>query len=152
MIPQLHKADIANLETLMALENACFDSERISPRQMRYLLTKAKACTWLLSVDGVAAAYAMYLLPTLPRPARLYSLAVSPKHQGQGLALKLLSTTRNSLAELGYPSMRLEVDVTNTKAVALYRQFGFKVTKTLPQYYENGHDGVQMALTLCNNK
>mgnify|MGYP000362633303 CR=1 FL=1 len=39
----VHHAALSNLSDMMAVENACFPSDRLKPRQMKYILRKAKA-------------------------------------------------------------------------------------------------------------
>jgi ribosomal-protein-alanine N-acetyltransferase len=38
----------------------------------------------------------------------------------------------------------------NTAAIALYRSFGFRRTGRVARYYENGEDGVRMALEVSS--
>jgi len=133
-----------DLPHLMALEQRCFQGDRISKRQMRYLLRKAKARTWLLSCGSVVAAYCLCFTPALPRPARIYSIAVQPEYRGQGLATKLLKAVLENLFAMHYTRCRLEVSVGNQSAQKLYASFGFRTIEKLPAYYQDGADGLRM--------
>jgi len=48
------------------------------------------------------------------------------------------------LATLGFKRILLEVRCDNTPAIALYRKFGFSVTKQLDTFYRDGCDAYLM--------
>ena len=48
----LRKADLRDLDTLVEIENTCFDVDRFSRRTFRYLLTKANAETLVYEEGG----------------------------------------------------------------------------------------------------
>jgi ribosomal protein S18 acetylase RimI-like enzyme len=64
-----------DVESLFRIENRSFLSDGFSTRTFRYLLSKANAT--LLFSRGTSL-------------ARLYSIAVDPEHQGQGIGWSLL--------------------------------------------------------------
>ncbi|MGB5867679.1 MAG: N-acetyltransferase [Arcobacteraceae bacterium] len=72
---------------------------------------------------------------------RLYSLCVDKNNQGQGIAQKLLN---HSLDILPFSKYTLEVKTTNEQAIKLYEKNGFKISKTLQNYYPNNIDGYLM--------
>lgn len=65
---------------------------------------------------------------------RLYSLAILEQFQGMKIASKLLIY---SLKNIEKKSLHLEVRISNSKAINLYKKFGFKKIKVLKDYYKN---------------
>jgi ribosomal-protein-alanine N-acetyltransferase len=57
--------------------------------------------------------------------SELLTIAVDPKSRGRGLGRALLAAAFSDLAMSPVKTMFLEVDETNTPAIALYRGFGF---------------------------
>ena len=130
--------------TLLAIEQASFDSERISRRQMRYLLTRAKAITLIAEQEGKAVAYAMVFVPGLPRPARLYSIAVDQRFRGQKIAATLLNQLFLQLQQARYRRIRLEVRESQAGVQRLYQRLGFNELIRIPAYYEDGESAIRM--------
>lgn len=140
-----------DVEQLLSIENRCFSSDRINRRQMRYLLNRAKALQLVAEnsscgVVGYGLVFTPQLNPQQPRPARLYSLAVSPEYRGLGLGCRLLSELLQPLPQIGYRACTLEVRESDKKTQHLYKSFGFTPVKQLPTYYADGEDGLRMRL------
>lgn len=70
------------------------------------------------------------------------NVAVHPDYQQQGIAQALL---KKVLTMPDVTRFLLEVDATNTAAIALYRKLGFEVYHHRKKYYRNGHDALMMA-------
>jgi ribosomal-protein-alanine acetyltransferase len=140
----LRPAKVADLAGLNALESASFPSDQISARQMRYLLTRAKAHTLVATYQKQLVGYATLLLPAHPRPARLYSIAVDREFRGQGIAGRLLTALGRIAKQHGYRRQRLEVRASDEATQTLYRRFGFVEIDRLPGYYQDGEDALRM--------
>ncbi|HEV3256138.1 MAG TPA: GNAT family acetyltransferase [Gemmataceae bacterium] len=69
----------------------------------------------------------------------LYKVAVSPRHQRQGIGSALVRHAEAALAALGCPKVNLQVRASNADMVAFYRTLGYAVEdhismgKHLPQ-------------------
>tara|TARA_R110002111_G_scaffold48396_2_gene86007 strand:- start:246 stop:704 length:459 start_codon:yes stop_codon:yes gene_type:complete len=144
----LHRATVKDKHSLLAIETCCFSTDRISPRQMHYLLTHAKATTLMALFGSQIVGYGMCLLPRPPRPARLYSLAVLPDWRGQQLARRLCESLLLELRSLHYSRCRLEVRRSQTAVQNLYLSLGFRPIDELPSYYLDQEDGLRMECTL----
>jgi ribosomal protein S18 acetylase RimI-like enzyme len=137
-----------DLDTVEAIELACFQSELLSRRQLRYLLSKANACTLLYQCEGQVVAYAMALYPGRYKPARIYSLAVLSAFRGKKIASQLLDALRQRIIKRGYGEIRLEVRVSQADVQALYRRMGYEFMEFVPRYYGDGEDACRMRLWL----
>ena len=88
--------------------------------------------------DGVIAGVAVVLFRATSRVARLYSLAVAPRHTGRGIASALLATMLRWAWERGSTHAYLQVDADNHPAIAVYRKYGFADAYT---YHYRGRPG-----------
>lgn len=140
----VHQASITNLSALLEIEENSFTSDRVSFRQMRYILGQAKAFSLMAKTESKIVGYCTCFTPRLPRAARLYSLAVLPAYRNKGIAAKLLKKVRQKLISLNYTSCNLEVRKKDIQTQALYSKYGFKEIQLLPGYYEDGADGIRM--------
>jgi hypothetical protein len=63
---------------LLRLEGASFQSDRLTRRQFRYMLTRAQARTLVAEdAEGALLGYVMVLFSRATSVARLYSIAVA---------------------------------------------------------------------------
>lgn len=151
---QLRDAVSTDLPALVALE-AQFTSDQLSPRQLRAHLHNANASfriTQAMDTRDPSAQLLGYSLVFYRRNsavARLYSLAVSPDAQGQGIGKRLLLDAIDQAMHRGATEIRLQVRVDNPAAIGLYETHGFIRTARTPGYYEDGTDAWQMAKMLA---
>lgn len=142
----MRRDDIA---TLAGLERESFGADAFSKRQLTYLQARAKACSLVATRGGALLGYGSVLLPVLPRPARLYTLAVAPAARGQGVARRLCKRLIEAARRRGHDRIRLEVSARNTAAIVLYLDLGFRQIAALPPgYYADGNGGWRMQLDL----
>lgn len=76
--------------------------------------------------------------------AHVTNIAVSPDHQRQGLATRLLADLAWQAVGRGSVGLTLEVRVSNVAAQALYQRFGFESAGVRVRYYENTEDALVM--------
>ncbi len=144
----LRPATLRDYRELMEIETLSFTSDRLSSRQMRYLLTRARAGTWVAIAGNRIAGYCTALYPAHPRPARIYSLAVRTEFRGHDIAKAMLNKIIATTKERDYVRIRLEVSTKNRAAQSLYAQLGFRTVTQLPGYYEDESDGVRLQLDI----
>jgi len=89
-----------------------------------------------------------FRLMGLAKKGHLISIAVLPKYQHQGVGQALMREIMKAM--LGYEAKEicLEVRVTNTSAISLYKKLGFKIARTLNNYYADGEDAYLMSRKL----
>jgi ribosomal-protein-alanine acetyltransferase len=80
--------------------------------------------------------------------AELVSIAVDPKDRGRGVASALLESTLRRLRRRGVTRFRLTVRLMNHPARAFYEKYGFRPSRIVRGYYEDGEDGLSMTKQL----
>ncbi len=146
---ELNRADLSDLDALMALENKNFTTPvALSRRQLRYLMKSPSASVHVLRCGGKLVGDALLLRRRRKDciTGRLYSLAVDSAHRGKGFGKALLNNCLDILKAEGIATVFLEVDVENIPAIALYEAFGFKKIRRMADYYAPGKDGWKMQL------
>ncbi|MBI4539683.1 MAG: GNAT family N-acetyltransferase/peptidase C39 family protein [Gemmatimonadetes bacterium] len=141
---RIRKATGAHAEALFRLEWEGFSADRFDRQQIRHLLTRANATTWLVEANGAPQGAAIMLWREGSRVGHLYSIVVHPKFRRLGLGRKLLSTCELEARRRACERMTLEVRVDNVRARRFYERRGYRVTEYLPAYYEGGNDGLRM--------
>jgi ribosomal-protein-alanine acetyltransferase len=137
-----------DVEALVRIEQRCFDTDQLTRRSFRYLLTRAHAFTLVEAEGAVLRGYATVLLSRGTSLARLYSFAVDPDARGTGTGRALLRAAEDAAREHGCVSMRLEVRPDNRAAIALYEAEGYRRFGTLEDYYEDHAEALRYEKTL----
>lgn len=133
----IRPATLDDLNTLIRIENATFETDRISRRNFRYLLTKANAATLVEEQDGGVRGYAMLLFHTGTSLARLYSYAVDRPYQGRGIGRSLVEASEKLALEQECINLRLEVRRDNFPSMKLFEKLGYRYLEIVPDYYED---------------
>ncbi len=140
-------ATIADLDALVQLETACFATDRLSRRRFRWMIQQAHASLLVSTSPESDAKLLGYLLLLFHRGthlARVYSLAVDPAHQGQGIAQSLLLEAEQLALDEGCPVIRLEVRQDHPAAQRLYQKQGYRHFGDYSAYYEDQADAWRM--------
>lgn len=95
---------------------------------------------WVCRVGGELIGYFVVMMAV--DEAHLLNISVAEKRQGMGFGARLLRSAMESARKTGGKSLLLEVRVSNEKALALYRQYGFQQIGVRRGYYpaENGRE------------
>ncbi len=134
----LRKARLEDLDALVTLEESCFDTDRLSRRSFRYLLTRGHATTLVEEEDGRLLGYALLLFHRGTALARLYSIAVSAEARGRHLGATMLAAAEREAVEAGTVSVRSEVRKDNVASRALFSHAGYRQFDEVGDYYEDG--------------
>jgi ribosomal protein S18 acetylase RimI-like enzyme len=141
----IRKGRLADLDRLVAIENAAFEGDRLTRRSLRAHLTKPTVSLLVAEaeVGGFAQVigYALIAFRKESKKARLYSIASDPKYRpgsGRGLGRLLLAACETEAARRGAEALVLEVRADNARAIALYDARGYAKFSTLADYYEDG--------------
>ncbi|MDX1451458.1 MAG: peptidase C39 family protein [Oleiphilaceae bacterium] len=141
---ELRPARMKDLDGLLALEQQCFQHDRLSRRSFRHWIQDAKGILLVLEEGGSIRAYGLVWCLQGTRLARLYSMAVHPEERGRGLAFTLLETLEQHARERGFLTMRLEVDTRNQAAIRLYERSGYRIFGEYHDYYDDHGDALRM--------
>src|SRR5262249_54850096 len=127
---------------LAELESICFTSDVLSKRNFIWMLTKANADIMVAEDNNIIVGYSLVLYKRATSLARLYSIAVNPNYQGQGIAQELFSRAENQARQNDCAYMRLEVRPDNIAALNLYTKMGYKPFRLKHNYYEDNSDAL----------
>ena len=136
---QISKSKLTDVKPLLELENSIFTSDKISRKQFAYNIKKQKYF-YVSKTENILIGYILCF--EQKKVIRVYSLTVCKNFQGQDIGKKLLQYILNNSTE----NVSLEVNVNNFKAIALYKNLGFKISKQISNFYENGDSAYKMLL------
>ncbi|MEA2832249.1 MAG: [ribosomal protein S18]-alanine N-acetyltransferase [Methylobacteriaceae bacterium] len=146
----IRKGRLADLDRLVAIENAAFEGDRLTRRSLRAHLTKRTVTLLVAEAEAGGFAqvigYALIAFRKESKKARLYSIATDPEYRlgsGRGLGRVLLAACEAQAARRGMETLVLEVRADNARAIALYEARGYAKFGTLADYYEDGAAAVR---------
>jgi ribosomal-protein-alanine N-acetyltransferase len=84
----------------------------------------------------------------LMKKGHIVSVAVLPLYRRKGIGEALVAKAVENMRFYKAKQCFLEVRVTNTAAVNLYRKLRFQITRTIRSYYADGEDGYVMTKKL----
>lgn len=140
----LHPAAESDLAGLLALEQACFATDRISERSWQRLLRSASAAILLASYGKALAGALVQLFNRETDIARVYSIAVDARFRQHGVARRLIDAAVVAADERGSAVVRLETRVDNTVAQNLFAAAGFTPFGGIDAYYEDGANALRL--------
>ena len=147
---------MADIPALLAIEERSFPTDRMTQRNFRYAIRKAKGVVLVAyrqvpEVQGPPLAYGVVGFHAGTRFARLTSFAVTPGNRGQGIGRRLLAVLEKEASAHGCSGMRLEVRADNAAAIALYTAAGYRRFADYPDYYEDGMAALRLEKPLISN-
>ena len=139
----IRNAQLTDLDALVALEMACFETDRLSRRSFKHWLITEHRALLVAEVNKVVVGYILIIYHPGTRLARIYSVAVSHQHRGLGLAKQLMFAGEEAANESGRLYLRLEVGVDNTPAIKLYETLGYQKFGIYRDYYQDHKDALR---------
>ena len=133
----IRTATLHDIPALVSVENRCFDTDRLSRRNFRYMITKANAVILADEAEGVIRGYVLVLFHSGTSLARLYSIAVTPEFRGHGIGASLMKAAEQSALDHDCVEMRLEVRRDNAPSIHLYQKMGYRQFGTYLDYHED---------------
>ncbi len=133
-----------DLSALVALEQACFTSDRLSRRSFRRWIQSSHRAFLVAESGNALVGYGLILFLKGTILARLYSIAIDPAWRGAGIARQLLCAGEAEAEEHGCVFLRLEVSTDNISAIRLYESLGYQRFGIYHQYYEDDNDALRM--------
>lgn len=122
-----------HLRAVHAIDVQVYPTPWSYPLLRQELALRGTRCHLVAEVGSTVVGHAgiMYVVDE----GHITTVAVDPAWQGRGIGVRLmLALTRHALAR-PVRALTLEVRVSNTKAIALYRRFGYAPAGVRPNYY-----------------
>ena len=137
----VRRGENTDLNELVLLEERTFDSDRLSRAQYRRHLDSdsAQILVASASLNHFLGAVVLFFRKRSKR-ARVYSLATQPQARGQGVGSALLDAAEHAARRRGCQALRLEVNVSNARAIHLYEQIGYVRIGRYAHFYQDGSD------------
>jgi ribosomal protein S18 acetylase RimI-like enzyme len=136
-------ATLADIPTLVALENRIFTTDQINARSFRNFITQGRAAVIVEDGGGEIRDYVVLLFNRRRPIARIYTFAVVPEHRGKGLAKTILAESERLARKRGCIGECVEARKDNPEAQGLYSNAGYAVVGSAPNFYEDGMDSVK---------
>jgi len=139
----IRKAELSDVEAMAELERICFETDRVSARQFRYLIQRGRASVLVAEHGGRLVGTAITLFRKNAAQARLYSIAVRATVRGGGYGGALLRTAEEAARTLGCVYMRSEIRADNTASLAFFNSFGYRPFGLFKDFYEDHADALR---------
>lgn len=132
----LRQATLADVDAISALTDAAYSKyipligRKPLPMTADYSMMVIENTIWLLYVDDYLAG--VLVLEYEPETMLIYSVAIQPEYQKQGLGLRLLAWAEGQALEAGYQTIRLYTNELFTYNINLYLSLGYQETSREP--------------------
>ena len=139
----LRSVGIADTDKLHELDVQCFPREQAFTKGYFHLLFLFhQAFGWALEKGDLLVAF---ILVTLNRKqANVSTIDVHPDFRKKGIGKRLMLLAEDALQKMGAKKCTLQVALSNSKAIRLYKQLGYRVLRILHGYYPDKEDGYLM--------
>jgi ribosomal-protein-alanine N-acetyltransferase len=84
----------------------------------------------------------------ITKKGHVVSIAVLPEYRGYGIGHALIEEAIKGMQKYNVKEIYLEVRVSNTTAINLYRKLGLEIRRIIKEYYLDGEDAYLMAKKL----
>lgn len=152
--PQIRAATMADIDSLVRLENRVFTSyyekHRFDAADYRYYLRDRRTIARVAVRGGVLVGYVLGVVHTgrLRHLARLHSVAVVRNLRRRGVGEHLMRVFLRAVKKRKCKRVLLEIATANKGSLEFFQGLGFKNLRTLNGYYGKGIDGVRMSVDL----
>lgn len=133
-----------DLERVMELERKVFTCPWTRGMYLREL-QKKESCYLTVRDSEAIVAYGGVLL--LLEEAHVMTMAVMEEYRRRGIATRLLLELIKEAEAMGARFVTLEVRVSNTPAIELYRKFGFQIMGERKNYYMDNFENALIMWT-----
>jgi ribosomal-protein-alanine N-acetyltransferase len=141
---EIREIESEDMNRVFEIEISSFDSP-YDPLVLNHLFRMYKK-TFLVACEKHVIGYIIGIIDRIE--AHILSLAIDEEYRGKKVGSILVQRLMELFKQNGVKKVRLEVRKSNIKAQNLYKKLGFFEAEELPQYYENGEDGILMVRVL----
>lgn len=137
-----------DVPALVALEQRCFSTDRLSARSFHWMIGRAHGHLLVAEQNGQLLGYGLVLFRRGSSLARLYSIAIDENARGMGLGKQLLSRIEACAVQHACTCLRLEVRTDNPGALALYERNGYQRFAVIDDYYADHCPALRLEKTI----
>jgi ribosomal-protein-alanine N-acetyltransferase len=149
----LRPAQTQDFDRLWQIDQICFPQGiSYSKAELRGFIRLRQSITLVAEEEGTIAGFLVLLLDRRRRFGHIITIDVLPEFRRKGLGRELMAAAEDSIIEAGGDAVLLEVAVDNSSALRFYKKLGFRVLTTLPKYYSNGMDALQMGKVIAESQ
>jgi ribosomal-protein-alanine acetyltransferase len=143
----LRRCDPDNdMDTIVNLEKAIFrPSEQYTLGFINWLCRNCTKYSYIAFMGDKPVGYIISCIEGFSR-GHVISVGVLGEYRRKGIGSELMRRSICSMVDDDADYVILEVRVSNTPAITLYRKLGFEVRDLLRAYYSDGEDGYLMIL------
>ena len=135
-MPELREMNAADVDAIMRIEQ-CVHAHPWTPGNFTDALSSDCACK-VYEQEGAMLGYVV-LMPAVDE-AQLLNITIAAEHQRKGLGRRLLGEVMRIARELNMQRLLLEVRPSNTAALGLSRDVGFREIGLRRGYYPGGNE------------
>ena len=140
---KLREFSLSDLTQVMEIEKASFPKSRAYPKSYfeKYYQKYPQGFVVTENQEEIAG-YAIGQLEN--GVGKIISLAVSPLRRQKGTGTLLAKFLIEHFKKKGAKEVSLHARIENEEGISFYRNLGFKIIKTVKNYYQNGDDAYLM--------
>lgn len=125
----LYKADLINNkpDTYPLVKDYCITIDNYNPNTFNSWFNKINSIGNVIAIcnSGIIAFLLLYCTQEDTKDGYICNVYVLDKYRGLGLSVKLLDKAVEVCKQIGFKSVSLHVDVTNSNAIRIYEKYGF---------------------------
>lgn len=144
---RIRAARSGDLDRLVEIENAVFETDRLSRRALRGRMASPSCALPVAETGSRIVGYALVEFRAGSQRARLFSIARAPG-AAAGAGRALLKACEEEALRRGCRALRLEAREDNVRALRLYERAGYQKFARVPNYYEDGAPALRLEKTL----
>lgn len=144
LVVNIRQADEVDLPELLKIEEDCFGSERFSTETVRAFVVRDDTFVLVAYEGNEIVGSAMCMASELDLHGKIASIAVLKQRRGTGIGAALLDECERVFRSLGLLRYSLEVEASNSLAIALYASRGYVVKASLQDFYGAGRPAFYM--------
>ncbi len=144
MTIQVLELTVEDIDAILPLENELYHKPWLK-KDYEYELKDNPFAIYLKMIDKDSNEIMGYIGFWIKfEQAEITKVSIAKKYQGYKLSKLLMADAERRMRLAECENSTLEVRVSNTVAINLYKSFGYEIVTTRKRYYENGEDAYLM--------
>lgn len=144
MTIQVLELTVEDIDAILPLENELYHKPWLK-KDYEYELKDNPFAIYLKMIDKDSNEIMGYIGFWIKfEQAEITKVSIAKKYQGHKLSKLLMADAERRMRLAECENSTLEVRVSNTVAINLYKSFGYEIVTTRKRYYENGEDAYLM--------